>query len=68
MEFKSGNVRKPARAVKLSELKTKLRSAKPVAAKTVGGGTVLVYFDDENLYISDGHALRAELAKFSIEP
>jgi len=59
---------KPARAVKLSELKTKFRSAKPIASKTVGGGTVLVYFEDENLYLSDGRALRVELAKFSIEP
>lgn len=68
MNFKPGNPPKPARAAKLTELKTKLRSAKPVSAKTVGGGTVLVYFEDENLYLSDGHKLRAELLKFSIEP
>jgi hypothetical protein len=68
MEFKPGKPSKPARAVKLPELKAKIRSAKPTSAKTVGGGTVLVYFDDVNFYLSDGRALREVLAKFSIEP
>ena len=58
---------KPARGAVVRELRAKLKTTRPNGAKTVGGGTVLVYFDDENLYLSDGQALRALLRKYQIE-
>ncbi len=68
MEFKPGPA-KPARAVRVSELKAAIANgAKPTGAKTVGGGTVLVYFPDINFYLSDGRTLREVLQKVGIEP
>jgi hypothetical protein len=41
----------------------------PTGAKTVGGGTVLVYMSGtENYYISDSPKLRAILWEYKIEP
>ena len=41
----------------------------PIGAKTVGGGTVLVYMTGEtNYYISDSSKLRSILLEYRIEP
>ncbi len=41
----------------------------PTGAKTVGGGTVLVYMSGaENYYISDSQKLRKILLEYKIEP
>jgi len=52
---------KPAQSVTLAELKRAAKQHQPTGFKTVGGGTVLVYTDAVNYYVSDGTQLRAWL-------
>lgn len=61
---------KKAEAVKVPGLKRLVTvDNKPTGAKTVGGGTVLVYMSgDTNYYLSDSPALRELLWKYKIEP
>lgn len=54
---------KPAQAVSFAQLKREARTHRPIAFKTVGSGTALVYTDTVNFYTSDGTKLRDWLWK-----
>ncbi len=61
---------KKAEAVKVAKFNRLIDDNNlPTGAKTVGGGTVLVYMSGEaNYYISDSVQLRSILAEYRIEP
>jgi hypothetical protein len=61
-EFKPGQPRKSAERTTLAGLKLAAKAGNvPIAFKTVGNGTALVYTERVNYYLSDGEKLRTWL-------